>query len=162
MDKVLDSPPVWTAVMVGLAWAQVAVTGPVFKGVALSVLGGALVLAGLVLTGLAAREFRRAETTILPHAWPTEIITTGVFAYTRNPIYLADALIVLGVGLLLGAWSVVILVPVFVRLMTRRFIVPEEAKLAARFRDAFEAYRASVPRWIWGGRVPVGKSRASD
>ena len=148
MGKLLDSPPVWTILMMAVAWVQVAVTGPVLRGTGVSLIGWVFVAAGIALTVAAAREFQREKTTILPHGQPVAIITTGVYAYTRNPIYLADALVITGFCLITGAWSVVVLVPLFVRVITRRFIEPEEGKLSARFREEFNAYARSVPRWI--------------
>lgn len=162
MGKVIDSPPVWTVLVVALAWAQVAVTGPVLRGLGLGALGWLLVAAGLALTIAAAREFRAAQTTILPHGAPTQMITSGVFARSRNPIYLADTIVIAGFGLIFGAWIVVVLIPVFVRVITRRFIEVEEGKLSARFRDEFDVYAREVPRWADRRSLLVGKGRSGQ
>ena len=141
---------------------QVQTLGAVAQLQQFSALGWALVVGAIAVIAAAAFEFRRHETTILPHQWPTSIITSGVFAVTRNPIYVADALVIAGLGLIWGAWLAVVLVPLFIIAITRRFILPEEQKLFARFPEEFARYRAKTPRWLWGGKVPVGKADAGN
>jgi protein-S-isoprenylcysteine O-methyltransferase Ste14 len=75
------------------------------------------------------------------------MIRTGIYALSRNPIYLADAMILAGVALRLDAASL-ILVPVFVAVIRVRFIEGEEAVMRARFGAEYAAYAARVRRWI--------------
>lgn len=144
----LDYPPVWLFAALGLAWAQVALLptgqGPVWLrhlGTAIALTGGALLL-------MAVPEFLRARTTIVPHRTPDALITTGLFRISRNPIYLADVLILAGLCLRWGAWPSLVLVPLFVAVITRRFILPEENRLRAAFEHDYSAYLARVRRWI--------------
>jgi protein-S-isoprenylcysteine O-methyltransferase Ste14 len=145
--RALDYPPVWLAGFVAVAWAQqhwLPVGGPgVFRGP-----GTLLVLAGLALMAAAAVEFLRRRTTIVPHRAPAALITGGVYRFTRNPIYLGDALVLLGLVLRWGAWPSLILVPVFGMVITVRFIRPEEARLRAAFGAAFEDWAALTRRWL--------------
>jgi protein-S-isoprenylcysteine O-methyltransferase Ste14 len=76
------------------------------------------------------------------------LITGGLYRYSRNPIYLGDALILAGLILRWDAVLAVPVLPLFVFLIQRRFILPEEARLAAAFPSAFESFRASTRRWI--------------
>ena len=145
--KWIDLPPVWLAVFAALGWVQ-AVWLPVGSfGAFGDWLGGGLVLLGLGLAVAAAVEFRRARTTIIPHEEPTSIVTSGVYRLSRNPIYLGDALILAGLGLRWDSVLALVLVPVFVAVITRRFILPEEARLRARFGAEFSALAARVRRW---------------
>jgi len=145
--KWIDLPPVWLALFVGLGWAQ-ATWWPVGSfGRAGDWLGGALVVAGLGLAVAAALEFRRARTTIMPHEEPSAIVTSGIYGFSRNPIYLGDALILTGLGLRWDSVLALVLVPVFVAVITARFIAPEEGRLRARFGAEFEAWAARVRRW---------------
>jgi protein-S-isoprenylcysteine O-methyltransferase Ste14 len=109
--------------------------------------GALLVAAGLGLALAAAVEFRRARTTIIPHEEPSAIVTSGVYRLSRNPIYLGDALILTGLGLRWDSVLALVLVPVFVAVITARFIVPEEGRLRARFGAEWEAWAARVRRW---------------
>jgi protein-S-isoprenylcysteine O-methyltransferase Ste14 len=149
LRKMIDVPPVWLALFLALAWLQGSYlpVGPAPGGLG-RVLGWGLILGALVLIGLAAREFRRHRTTVVPHMPPEALVTSGVFALSRNPIYLADAMILAGCALLWQAWPSLILVPVFMWLIARRFILAEEARLRAAFGAQFDAYARNVRCWL--------------
>jgi protein-S-isoprenylcysteine O-methyltransferase Ste14 len=145
--KWIDLPPVWLGVFVAFGWMQatwwpLGSFGPVGDWV-----GALLVAAGLALAISAAVEFRRARTTIIPHEEPSAIVTSGVYRLSRNPIYLGDALILTGLGLRWDSVLALVLVPVFVAVITARFIGPEEGRLKARFEAEYAAWAARVRRW---------------
>ncbi len=110
--------------------------------------GLGLIAVGLWMTALAAIQFARHRTSIIPGRQPDAMITAGLYRLTRNPIYLADALILTGACLWLGAISGLLLVPGFIWLIQNRFIRPEEQRLQAAFGPAFDRYRARVRRWL--------------
>jgi protein-S-isoprenylcysteine O-methyltransferase Ste14 len=145
--KWIDLPPVWLALFAALGWAQAAWWPLGSFGSWGDWAGAALVALGVGLAVAAALEFRRARTTIIPHGTPTAIVTSGVYRISRNPIYLGDALILAGLGLRWDSVLALVLVPVFVAVVTARFIRPEEARLRARFGAEFEAWAARVRRW---------------
>ena len=139
-----DYPPIWLVGFAVLAWGQSRLLPmPGVAGV-----GWALTGAGVVLMGIAAAQFRIARTTIVPHEMPTALVTGGVYGLSRNPIYLADALILTGLCVIWGAWPSLVLVPLFCMVITLRFIRPEEARLRARFGPQFEDWAARVRRWV--------------
>ncbi|HEY6610157.1 MAG TPA: isoprenylcysteine carboxylmethyltransferase family protein, partial [Pseudomonas sp.] len=78
----------------------------------------------------------------------TRLVTHGVFARTRNPIYLGDALILFALALGLGNWLNFLLLPLFVAFIGRFQIAPEERALERRFGNEFRAYCARVRRWV--------------
>jgi protein-S-isoprenylcysteine O-methyltransferase Ste14 len=145
--KWIDLPPVWLTAFVGLGWAQAAWFPVGSFGAAGDWAGALLVAVGLALAIAAAVAFRRARTTIIPHEEPSAIVTSGVYRLSRNPIYLGDALILAGLGLRWDSVLALLLVPVFVAVITARFIVPEEGRLRARFGAEFGAWAARVRRW---------------
>ena len=146
--KMIDIPPVWLAVFAAIAWSQARVLpGPV-PSPWISGIGAVLVAVGLGLIAAAVWAFAKGRTSVIPHMTPKAILTTGIFAFSRNPIYLGDALILFGLCLRWGAWPSLILVPLFLILIERRFILAEEARLEAGFPEAFAAYRARVRRWL--------------
>ncbi len=146
--KWLDLPPLWLAVFVALGWAQARYVPIVSFGIWGDWLGAGLVLAGLGLMGAAALEMRRYRTTIVPHRMPVAMVSSGIFGLSRNPIYLGDALILAGLGLRWDSPLAIVSVPVFMWLVTHRFIRGEEARLRERFGEAFDRYAARVRRWI--------------
>lgn len=147
--KWVDIPPVWLAVFAALAWVQ-ATRLPLFQPgpAAIALLGGMLVGAGLVLIGLAAHAMMQARTTVIPHLAPDALVTSGIFRRTRNPIYLGDTLILAGLMLRWEAWPSLILLPLFVWVITDRFIGPEETRLRDHFGAAFDRYATTTRRWV--------------
>lgn len=148
--KWLDIPPVWLAGFVLVAWLQAsnATAGLSFGGPWAAFLGGLLVGGGLLLMALALAEFRRWKTTPIPHHTPSALIQSGIFSRTRNPIYLGDALILAGLILRFDAVLSLPLIPIFVWVIEKRFIVAEEARMRREFRMDFARYEQKVRRWV--------------
>ncbi|MBU3029976.1 methyltransferase family protein [Paracoccus marinaquae] len=147
MRVTADYPPIWLAGFAGLGWltGQVLPHGPAWQLPA----GWAVVAAGLVLMGVAALTMRRHRTTLDPFGQPRNLVTSGVFALSRNPIYLGDALILAGLCLIFRApFAALLLVPGFVAVIGTRFIAREERLLARDFPKEFAAYRLRTRRWI--------------
>jgi protein-S-isoprenylcysteine O-methyltransferase Ste14 len=143
----LDTPPVWLAGALALAWAQ-SRWWPLLPGAGLlAAAGWGLIASAVLLFADAALRFVRARTTIVPREVPRVLLSTGAYGLSRNPIYLADALLLAGCVLL---WDLggVMLVPVFVLVITFRFILGEEAVCAATFGEEWKAYAARVRRWL--------------
>ena len=92
----------------------------------------------------------RARTTVNPlrPERAAHLVTSGVFARSRNPIYLGDALILAALALGLGNWLNFLLLPAFVGLIGRFQIAPEERALQRLFGDQYRAYCARVRRWL--------------
>ncbi len=149
MNKV-DVPPVWLAVFVAFAWIQSDYFsfGLGFGGAWADFAGGLLVGGGLVLLVIAVVEFRRHKTTIIPHETASALIQSGIFSKTRNPIYLGDVLILAGLILRWDAVPSLALVPIFVWVLEKRFIIPEEDRMRRTFRTDFARYEAKVRRWV--------------
>ena len=103
---------------------------------------------GLALVVGCALLFQKRGTAIKPFQVSSVLVTSGPFRFSRNPIYLGMVLILLGTSILLGTATPPILIPLFVILITQRFIRPEEAMLEQRFGSEYLAYRARVRRWI--------------
>lgn len=147
--KWIDIPPVWLVGFLALAWLQVTYL-PVlpFRFPILSLICGLLVGGGVLLMALALIEFQKHKTTPIPHQQASALITVGIFSRTRNPIYLGDAMVLTGLTLYWGAWPSLILVPLFVMVITRRFILPEEARLRRAFGPSFALWAEKTPRWL--------------
>ena len=101
-----------------------------------------------MLIVLAATEFRRHRTTIVPHREAERLIRSGIFTRSRNPIYLGDSLILAGLILRWDAVLALPLVPVFVWIIEKRFILPEEDRLRRKFRMDYAQYCEKTRRWV--------------
>ncbi|SEL80642.1 Protein-S-isoprenylcysteine O-methyltransferase Ste14 [Roseovarius azorensis] len=150
MRKWIDMPPVWLAGFLALAWMQAAYLpmGLGFGGGWADLAGGLLVGGGILLIVLAAAEFRRHRTTIVPHREAERLIRSGIFSRSRNPIYLGDSLILAGLILRWDAVLALPLIPVFVWIIEKRFILPEEDRLRRKFRMDYAQYCEKTRRWV--------------
>jgi len=125
-----------------------------FKPVQLSsyvwvrIAGGALALSSGLMAQWAARTMKRAGTNILPTRPTLSIVTEGPFRFTRNPLYVTNALFYVGLTLVFNlVWPLVLLIPMLVTIdwgIVRR----EERYLEAKFGEAYLVYKARVRRWI--------------
>lgn len=146
MMKQLDLPPVW---LLGFA-----VIGGLFGRVlpwslgANGLVGWGLIALGLVLMVVAVLQMMGSRTTVIPRRDPEALVSGGVFRLSRNPIYLADAILLAGVYIALDALIALPLVLVFMRVIERRFIRDEEARLARHFGESFDEYRNRTRRWL--------------
>ncbi len=142
-----ESPPTWLLVFVAVAWGQSRIL-PIWDARSLGDwLGAAFILAGVGLMIASVMQFARARTTVMPREVARVLITDGVYQLSRNPIYVADALILTGLCLRwdLGA---LIWVVAFVAVIEKRFIEGEEATLRAKFGPEFDNWAEKVRRWI--------------
>lgn len=116
---------------------------------------GLLWWAGVTLTGftfilasLSFRQFSFAENPVAPNQQIKGLMTSGPFRYTRNPLYLALALLHIGIALISGiAWLLLSLLPVL--LIVRYYVIArEEAYLTRQFGQAYLEYQRRVHRWF--------------
>ncbi|MES2927515.1 MAG: isoprenylcysteine carboxylmethyltransferase family protein [Pseudomonadota bacterium] len=151
MQRLLLPPVVWFAsvgAMVILQRIWPLATLPPDACVLAWMAGGVLVLAGLAIAQWHARLFKRIGTNINTFGEPGTLTTAGLFAYTRNPMYLGMLLALAGVALALGTLSPWLLVLQFFVLAQCWYIPLEERKLAARFGRQYADYCRDVRRWI--------------
>jgi len=114
----------------------------IFSGLTVLLLGAGMIVG-------AKRGFDAAGTNIRPDQPTTSLVTTGLFAVTRNPIYFGGELVVLGLAQLLNSnWIWLLIVPAMV-LLHYGVVLREERYLERKFGAAYLAYKESVPRYGW-------------
>ena len=142
--------------------AQVIITAAAMYGVSKMVpaltfsLNGSTALAvglgviGMSLGVMGVTQFRIAQTTPNPQALEkvSSLVTSGIYRYSRNPMYLGLVLILLGWAFYLSHFLAFVLLPVFILYMTRFQIQPEEQMMARKFGKTYQAYLNKVRRWI--------------
>lgn len=144
-------PPVVCLVVATAMWLTASSSPTIDLGdalrMALAILFGVI---GLVMALLGFKAFGEAKTTINPVKIDaaSSLVTTGVYRYTRNPMYL-------GLTFLLVAWAVYLAAPMtllgpmaFVLYITRFQIIPEERALSRIFGQPYDDYCARVRRWF--------------
>jgi protein-S-isoprenylcysteine O-methyltransferase Ste14 len=105
-------------------------------------------LIGVVLNLVADRAFKKHQTTVKPFEESTSLITSGVYAICRHPMYLGFVLLLLGIAVFMGSLTPFVVVPLFVILMEVVFIRLEERMMEAKFSEAWLAYKTTVRRWM--------------
>jgi protein-S-isoprenylcysteine O-methyltransferase Ste14 len=145
-------PPPLVFLIVALAMWGLAQLSPASEGDAALRFTAAAIFAacGFLFAAPAVRAFRRAGTTINPVdiEAASSLVTGGIYGYTRNPMYV-------GLAALLLAWSAYLAAPwtalgplAFLAFITRFQIMPEERVMRAKFGAAYEAYCKKVRRWL--------------
>jgi protein-S-isoprenylcysteine O-methyltransferase Ste14 len=113
-----------------------------------SIAGMILAIAGLSLIFAALLRFRRAGTNPEPWRQTTAFVASGVYRWTRNPMYLGMALIFAGLALIFDSLATIMLLPFVVILIDRQVIAREERYLEAKFGEDYRAYKDKVRRWL--------------
>ena len=110
--------------------------------------GAALVLLGLVVGVAGVREFHRHRTPTSPFRPTTALVTSGVFRFTRNPMYLGFVLLTVGVAVAFNSVAFLVSALLLAVLLDAAVIRPEERFLTRRYGSDFEAYLRATRRWI--------------
>ena len=142
----INVPTTWYIGFIALTCIIAQVWAPL--GAFFAWIGWVLVAVALVVFVWAAVQFRLAGTTIVPGEEPSALVSGGPYRFSRNPIYLADLVILAGVALILGSPVALLLVIPFQQVLLRLFILPEEAILKRDLGQPYRYFMAKVPRWI--------------
>ena len=144
-------PPILALCLALLMWfasslvSPVAVPFGVRVGVALAlvVIGQSISISGMV-------SFRRAKTTMNPikASAASSLVTSGVYRYTRNPMYLGLSVTLMAWAVFLSNLLALVAVPLFVLYISRFQIRPEERVLSSLFGAEYAAYKQRVRRWL--------------
>ena len=148
----LKVPPPIVALLVAVAMWAIALTATRIEMTPLVRFGAALVfaIAGVGIGILGVIGFRHARTTanpMKPEA-ASSLVTSGVYRFTRNPMYLGLCLVLVAWALFLSSPSAFLGPILFIFYINRFQIAPEETALSAIFEEEFAAYKAKVRRWI--------------
>jgi protein-S-isoprenylcysteine O-methyltransferase Ste14 len=99
---------------------------------------------------VAIYSFRKHQTTVNPTKPETTsvIVNSGIYAYSRNPMYLAMLIFLIAVSALYENALAFLPIPLFIWFITQYQIKPEEKILAEKFREDYQKYLLTVRRWI--------------
>ncbi|WP_318443497.1 methyltransferase family protein [Photobacterium leiognathi] len=114
-----------------------------------SLLISMLCFIGVIPGFTAIIAFAKANTTIDPR-YPqktSRLVTTGIYRFTRNPMYLGLVFFLFAAAFYFSALSCFVVVPVFIWVMNNFQIEPEEAVLLAMFGEDYQHYCQTVHRW---------------
>jgi protein-S-isoprenylcysteine O-methyltransferase Ste14 len=151
---VIAPPPLiaLAAVLIGVAldWLLPAYVLTVLLPSKVRIAFGVLLMAGGVALAISGRgTFVRFGTNVNPYEPSSTLVTTGIFARLRNPMYVGLMFLVAGIGIALASdWTLVMLVAAAL-LFHFGVVKREEHYLEAKFADAYRRYKSQVPRYGW-------------
>jgi len=149
--KLKIPPPVYMLFVAGMMWLLDCYL-PIndFISMPWNRLGYGIILLAIVTDGISLVQFFRVRTSINPlqPEKANKLLTTGLYQWTRNPMYLGLLLVLLGWAIVLGSISPFIALPIFTVVLTIQQIIPEERVLEYKFGKSYREYRQSVRRWF--------------
>jgi protein-S-isoprenylcysteine O-methyltransferase Ste14 len=121
---------------------------PGLNDLAAQAIGYGVGAAGVLLVAWGIVTLLRADTTVQPHKRAGLLVTHGAFGFRRNPIYMGEVLIFLGLAQATGNVWLAIVAPLFAAAVLVLAILPEERHLEARFGEEYLAYKDRTRRWF--------------
>ena len=144
-------PPVYLLLTGGVMWLLDSFL-PVAEMIASpwNRLGYLFIILALLTDGTSLMQFFRSQTTMNPvrPEKAKNLVTTGMYQITRNPMYVGLLFLLIGWGFLLGSFSPFLLLPIFIFLITTQQIIPEERILEEKFGQEYRDYKKAVNRWF--------------
>lgn len=113
------------------------------------VIGVIMIAGGLALAVAGERRFHRAGTEVKPWRPSTALVTDGIFAWLRNPMYVGGTSVLAGLSILLASDWMLVMTVIFVPIIHFGVVKREERYLTAKFGEPYRRYIATVPRYGW-------------
>lgn len=109
-----------------------------------------ILILAIIIGALALYDFHKHQTTYHPHTpeKTRKVVDSGIYALSRNPMYVALALSLIAFAIYLQNLSCLAIFPLFISYITRFQIIPEERMLNKLFPDEFPVYCQKVRRWL--------------
>jgi len=151
MLKLKIPPPIYMLLLAGFMWLlnryfpiSAWLTQPWNQA------GWALIALSFIPAMGAFWQFTRFKTTINPHhpEKASTLVTTGVYQFSRNPMYLNLFLLLMGWAIYLGSLSPLLLPLLFIWVITSQQIKSEEQVLEKVFGQEYLSYKQKVRRWV--------------
>jgi len=142
-------PPVWLLITL-IAMTGLHLLVPIRRIIPApwSYFGAALIVIGIAMAATGSALFKRAGTPVIPFEPSTALVTSGLYRFTRNPMYLGLVIALIGAAVLFGTLSPFFPIPVFVWIIETQFIRGEERFLEGIFGAEYLAYKSRVRRWL--------------
>ena len=123
---------------------------PEYESNLINVFSAIFLFLGLLVFFLAVASFKKYKTTVNPlqPSNASYLVISGIFRFTRNPMYLGMALILLSLSFKFNLLGGILVTALFIMFITRFQIIPEEDAMLSLFPDEFKTYKENTRRWI--------------
>ena len=149
--KLLIPPPIQALLSVILMWLiSIYFLQANFSLNAINVFALVFLIIAVIIIILSINKFRKIRTTISPLEpnKTSSLVNSGIYRYTRNPMYLGLLLMLFSTVLFLKNFISFLIIPLFILFITRNQILPEEETLDNIFGEEYKNYKKTVRRWI--------------
>ena len=142
-------PPILALIMIVIIYLS-SLTVETFTFSYQTVLSVLVVAIGLGCAVPSFRLFANNKTTISPFtpSETTALVTSGMYRYSRNPMYLGLVLLTIAATIFFGTWLGIVIIVAFIFLLNFLQIIPEEEALLDIFGEEYVEYKKKVRRWI--------------
>ncbi|MFW5681335.1 MAG: methyltransferase family protein, partial [Pseudomonadota bacterium] len=151
--RILAPPPVLFVAALGLGlavdWLSASNVTAMVPAMPRWIVAAVLAIGGGILGVLGIVDFLRAGTTPHPGHAASALVTSGVYRFVRNPMYVGLVALLLAIGLAVPGDGLVLAAAALGVVLHHGVVRPEERYLERRFGDAYRAYRDAVPRYGW-------------
>lgn len=127
---------------------KITIPSQLFQTKAIKVTGVLLLISALFFLVSSLRQFFRTNNTVILIKPATSLQTTGIYAITRNPMYVGLAIVYLGITCFIGNWWNIIFFPLLILIVQEYVIKREEKYLEAEFGKQYNEYKNKVRRWL--------------
>lgn len=103
---------------------------------------------GIAMAISGKRQFTKEGTNIYTFNDPDKMITTGLFTYSRNPMYLGFAIVAFSAAIVMGGAVPLCIALIHFTVLDRYYINFEEGRMSERFGDSYDDYKRRVRRWL--------------
>ena len=118
------------------------------KNIFLMSTGWVLIVSGLTCNVIAANQFIKAKTSIIPLTESSCLVKKGIFRFSRNPMYTGMTIFLIGLGVILNNFYNIVVIIGFFLLIRNKFVMKEEELLKETFGEEYLSYIKEVRRWI--------------
>jgi len=120
----------------------------IFSGPLMAFVGLLILIIGVAGVITAVRTIIKARTPVDPYESTTTIVTRGLYRISRNPIYVFDTFVYIGLAMSFNSFWAIVLMPLLLWTLQRGVVLREEQYLRCRFGDKYMRYQKGVRRWI--------------
>ena len=113
-----------------------------------TIIGSFIIVFALIIFIEASRSIKKHKTTIFPDGVPTFLVQEGIFKFSRNPIYLAMMILMIGISVVCQNIAGLVFPVIFYSWINNRWIFEEERNLKKAFGKKYLDYCTKVPRWF--------------
>ena len=149
--ELLIPPPIYMFSFMGVMYLiDRYVSLPEFGNTGLAYFGLLLIILGAIFGSISFFKFYKAKTTADPTnpEKTQKLVSDGIYRYSRNPMYLVMTILLFGFSLYLGSTPLLIFIPLFVLLITRVQVIPEERIMLKKFDEEYINYKKHTSRWL--------------